>query len=172
MNFLFANPSGLWALLAVPAILLIHFLQERSRQVRVSTLFLLERVKPESVGGARFERLRNSVPLWMQLLAALLLSWLLAEPRWVRQDSRQTVVVVLDSSISMAAFKEPTRALLGEKLRAWSHTAAATEWHLLESDTRQATLYAGSELALLLDAFEKWQPLQSTHRPDEALITA
>ena len=55
LKLLLANPAGLWALLAIPAVLLIHFLQERSRRVRVSTLFLLERVKPESVGGARFD---------------------------------------------------------------------------------------------------------------------
>lgn len=172
MKLLLANPAGLWALLAIPAILLIHFLQERSRRVRVSTLFLLERVKPESVGGARFERLRNSVPLWMQLLAATLIAWILAEPRWIREDSRQTVVVVLDSSVSMSAFKKETRALLEKKLRVWSHSAAHTEWHLLESDVRKPTLYTGAELSLLLDAFGKWEPLMGTHRPDDVLLTA
>lgn len=172
MKLLLANPVGLWALLAIPAILLIHFLQERSRRVRVSTLFLLERVKPESVGGARFERLRNSVPLWMQLLAAALIAWMLAEPRWIREDSRQTVVVVLDSSVSMSAFKKETQALLEKKLRTWSHSAAHTEWHLLESDARKPTLYAGEDLPLLIQSFEKWEPLMGTHRPDDVLLTA
>jgi hypothetical protein len=172
MNFLFANPAGLWALLAMPVILLIHFLQERSRKVRVSTLFLLERVKPESVSGARFEKLRNSVPLWLQLLAALLLAWLLAEPRWIKEDSRQTVVVVLDSSASMSAYFKPTEKLLSEKLKGWSRSAAHTDWHLIESDTRQPTLYAGDDLGLLLQAFTTWQPRRGTHRPDEAIVTA
>ena len=57
----FANPAGLWALLALPVIVAIHCLQERARHRRVSTLFLLERVAPESVSGATFERLRNSL---------------------------------------------------------------------------------------------------------------
>ncbi|QIF04857.1 BatA domain-containing protein [Roseimicrobium sp. ORNL1] len=172
MRLLLANPAGLWALLAVPAILVIHFLQERSRRVRVSTLFLLERVKPESVGGMRFEKLRNSVPLWLQLLAALLLAWVLVEPRWIRQDSRQTVAVVLDSSVSMSAYKEETRALLAEKLRDWARTAAHTEWHLLESDAKKPTLYAGAEMAGVLNAFDTWEPTQGTHRPDDALLIA
>jgi hypothetical protein len=172
LKLILANPAGLWALLAIPAILLIHFLQERSRRVRVSTLFLLERVKPESVGGARFERLRNSVPLWMQLIAALLLSWMLAEPRWIKEDSRQTVVVVLDSSASMSAFTKETQHLLQKKLGAWLRSAAHTEWHLLESDPRKPTLYAGAELSLLLDALEKWEPLAGSHRPDDVLLTA
>ncbi|RBP37682.1 aerotolerance regulator-like protein [Roseimicrobium gellanilyticum] len=172
MRLLLANPAGLWALLAVPAILVIHFLQEKSRRVRVSTLFLLERVKPESVGGMRFERLRNSVPLWLQLLAALLLAWVLVEPRWIRQDSRQTVAVVLDSSVSMSAFKDETRELLAGKLRDWSRTAAHTEWHLLESDARKPTLYAGAEMAGVLRGFDEWKPSQGTHRPDDALLIA
>jgi hypothetical protein len=172
LKLILANPAGLWALLAIPAILLIHFLQERSRRMRVSTLFLLERVKPESVGGARFERLRNSVPLWMQLIAAALLSWMLAEPRWIKEDSRQTVVVVLDSSASMGAFTKETQRLLQKKLGAWLRSAAHTEWHLLESDSRKPTLYTGAELSLLLDALDKWEPLAGTHRPDDVLLTA
>lgn len=172
MKLFLANPAGLWALLAIPLILLIHFLQERTRRIRASTLFLLERVKPQSVGGARIDRLRNSVPLWMQLLAALIIAWLLSDPRWIRRDSRQTVAVVLDSSVSMRAFKKETRALLTDKLARWSGTAARTDWHLIESAPRKPTLYAGSELKGLMDAFDKWEPTLGTHRPDDALMTA
>lgn len=169
MQVLFANPAGFWALLALPVVLAIHFLQERSRRARVSTLFLLERVKPESKEGVKFERLRNSVPLWLQLLSVLLLAWLLAEPRWIREDSRQTVVVVVDSSVSMSVFKESTRERLASRLRAWAKSASQTEWHLLETDTRRPTLYAGKELAGVLRAFDDWEPALGTHRPDEAL---
>jgi hypothetical protein len=171
MKVLLANPAGLWALLAVPTILVIHMLQERSRRVRVSTLFLLERVKPESIGGARLEKLRNSVPLWLQIIAALILTWLLCEPRWIRKDARQTVVVVLDSSASMSAFKEPTKRMLQDKLYSWTRGAAHTDWRLLESAPRKATLYAGTELSGLIEAVDKWEPLSGTHAPDDALQT-
>ncbi len=172
MSVVFANPAGFWALAAVPLVLLIHFLQEQSRRVRCSTLFLLERVKPESVGGARLERLRNSVPLWLQLLAALIIAWLLAEPRWIRQDSRQTVVVVLDSSVSMSAFKKETRQLLRDKLARWAGASAHTDWHLLESGLRRPRLYAGANLGALLGALDKWEPAQGTHALEAALPAA
>src|SRR2546423_8253997 len=107
MNLIFANPLGLWALLGIPAILLIHFLQRESRRVTVSTLFLLEQLNPISAQGRRLERLRNSAPLWLQLLAVLLATWLLTQPRWVRKDSTQSIVVALDSSISMTVFRDP-----------------------------------------------------------------
>jgi len=172
MNFLLSNPAGLWALLGIPAVLLIHFLQERSRRVRSSTLFLLEKVAPESVAGARFEKLRQSVPFWLQLLAVMILTWMLCGPRWIREDSRQTLVVVLDSSVSMSSFKEPTRKLLESQLQKWAEGAATTEWHLLETNPTRRTLYAGLELQPLLRAYDEWQPGLGTHDYEDALILA
>jgi hypothetical protein len=169
----FANPAALYALLALPVIIAIHFLQQRSRRVRVSTLFLLDHATPISVAGARFERLRNSLPLWLQLLAACLITWLLAEPRWLRENSRQTIAVVLDSSISMSAFQahhiEPA---LARSLGPWARTAQATDWLLMESDTRKPVLYRGTELSPLLAALAGWQPTRGTHDPAEALLLA
>lgn len=172
MNIVFSNPTALWALLAIPVIVLIHFLQESSKQVRVSTLFLLERVAPESIGGARFERLRQSVPLWLQILAALLITWLLSGPRWLREDSRQTVVVVLDSSVSMSAFKENTRSLLQQQLHPWTRSAAHTDWHLIESDQRKPSLYSGQSLNDLLTSFDTWQPTSGAHDLEDSLMSA
>src|SRR5882757_9209236 len=97
----FANPAGFWALVGVPAILAIHFLQQRSKRAVTSTWFLIEPFAPRSVGGRTWEKLRSSRSLWLQLLATLMANWLLAEPRWPRSDSAQTVVLVLDSSVSM-----------------------------------------------------------------------
>lgn len=166
----FSNPAALLALLALPVIVLIHCLQERSRRVRVSTLFLLERVGPESVSGARFERLRTSVPLWLQLLAALLVAWIMAGPRWMRNDITQTVVVLLDSSASMSAYRDETRAALDHTLGRWSQNAAHTRWHLLETDSRKPALYAGPHLDELLASLSRWQPLNGSHSPDEAYM--
>lgn len=168
----FANPLGLWALLAVPVILAIHCLQEKSRRLRVSTLFLLERVAPESVSGAKFERLRQSLPMWMQLLAACLLAWMLAEPRWMKKDSQQTVVIVLDSTASMSAFNTEARAAIEKTLAQWSRVAAKTRWHLLESDARKPTLYAGDDRETLLAAFSRWQPLRGELDPTDAFNTS
>jgi hypothetical protein len=168
----FSNPSALYALLALPVILLIHFLQERSRRVRVSTLFLLEHSAPISVSGARIERLRNSLPLWLQLLAALLVTWLLAEPRWTREDSRQNIAVVLDSSVSMSAFREALEPTLSKALTPWSRSAAKTDWLLTQSDTRQPTLYRGEELSALLENLKTFKPTQGTHDPTNALLLA
>ena len=172
MDLSFANPAGFWALLGIPAILLIHFLQREARRVVTSTLFLLEQLNPVSAQGRRFERIRNSVPLWLQLLAVLLLTWLLVQPRWLRKDSAQSVVIVLDSSASMQVFRERMVAALRQRLASFARTAGRTEWVLIESDPARPTLYSGGDLHALFPALEKWTPHLGTHDFAPALRVA
>lgn len=172
MHLSFANPVGFWTLLGIPAVLAIHLLQRESRQVITSTLFLLEALAPVSAQGRRLERLRNSLPLWMQLLAVLLLTWLLAEPRWLRRDSSQRVVVVLDSSVSMLAFHDELGRVLPGRLRLLESAAARTDWRLIETDQARPTLYAGPALGDLLKAAAAWTPHLGSHDFGPALNAA
>jgi Aerotolerance regulator N-terminal len=93
--FTLANPLGLLALLGIPAVLAIHFLQRKAVELPVSTLFLLERTHRDAASGRRLERIIPSIPLWMQLLAVLLLAWFLAEPRFQKSGSVQRIAIVL-----------------------------------------------------------------------------
>ncbi len=172
MGIVLANPWGLVALAAVPLLIAIHSLRQRSRRVVTSTLFLLEHAGPLPTGGIRLERFRQALPFWMQLLASLALTWLLVEPRFIRADSRQTVAVVLDSSASMAAFREPTVAALERVLKRLGAVAGHTDWHLLETGSRRPPLHAGDDLAGLLGALSRWQPTLGTHDPTAALAVA
>lgn len=172
MGIVLANPWGLVALAAVPLLVAIHSLRQRSRRVVTSTLFLLEHAGPLPTGGIRLERFRQAVPFWMQLLASLALTWLLVEPRFIRADSRQTVAVVLDSSASMAAFREPTVAALARVLERLGAVAGHTDWHLLETGSRRPPLHAGDDLAGLLGALPRWQPTLGTHDASAALAVA
>lgn len=171
-GFFFSNPAGLWALLGLPAVLLIHFLQRESRRATISTLFLLEQLAPESAQGRRFERLRQSANLWLQLLAVLLLAWLLAGPRWIRRDSAQSIAIVLDSSASMNAFADDAKRALANKLSSLSAAAARTDWTLLESDPARLALYSGNDSARLLVALQSWRPNLGTHDTGSTLRTA
>ena len=172
MDLSFANPAGFWALLALPVVLGIHFFQRQSRQVVTSTLFLFDALNPVSAQGRRIERLRHSLPLWLQLAAVVLLALLLAGPRFLRRDSSQRVVVVLDSSVSMGAFHAELGRALPAHLRALTRAAAKTEWHLLETDPSRPTLYAGTELTGLLAALDGWTPHLGTHDFTPALDAA
>jgi hypothetical protein len=167
-----ANPAGLWALLGIPAVLAIHFLQRRAKTVPVTTLFLLEKTQRESASGRRFDRLMGSVPLWMQLLAVLLLTWLLVEPRYQKARSTQRVAVVVDSSASMSVFKDALiRALAAEfpKLRG---AATGIELTVRESAADGATLYSGDSVAEALESLRGWSPRDGLTDPSAALRVA
>ncbi|MGF1449281.1 MAG: BatA domain-containing protein [Opitutales bacterium] len=172
MNLFLANPWGLLALLGLPALVLIHFFQRRSRRVVVSTLFLIEDQRLESRTGRRFERWRGSRSFWLQVLAVLLLTWFLVQPRWIREDTVQRIVVVLDDSFSMAAFKPSLGNELTRILPEIQRNAAQTEWILLPSSLSVASLYQGNDAQALLRAFEDWQPVSGEHGFTDALRLA
>lgn len=169
MPVIFSNAAGFWALLGIPVILLIHFLQRESRRLPVSTLFLLEMVDRQSIQGRKLDRLRNSVPLWLQLLAVLLLTWLLVQPRWTSERSVQRIVLVLDSSASMSAFSEETISTLQAEIPPLSAVVGTTEYRAMESQLRGATLYSGTEFPELVRSLENWEPSESAHSPEAAL---
>ena len=73
MNMFFTHPAALWALAGLPVVVAIHFLQRRSRRQTITTLFLLDQMRRQSETGNRIERLRMSIPLWLQLLMVLML---------------------------------------------------------------------------------------------------
>ncbi|NNE90460.1 MAG: hypothetical protein HKN23_02335, partial [Verrucomicrobiales bacterium] len=169
MSITFANLAGFWALLGIPIILAIHFLQRQSKLVTITTLFLLEQMKRESVSGKKFERLRNSIPLWLQLLAVLILTWLLVQPRWVKPESIQRIAIVLDGSASMSAFREPLAENLEKELAKLATAAKTTEFVVLDSRMDSEPVYNGTDLQELVTALNDWEPLGSAHDPGSAL---
>jgi hypothetical protein len=161
--FLLANPAGLWALLAVPAVLAIHFLQQKARAYSTSAWFLIEHLAPDSSRGRTWEKLRQSRALWLQLLAAVAAAWLLTEPRWVLSGSAQTVVIVFDASASMSAFRPAALAAAGRELDEAEGLADRTTWVILTSDPRNPPLYRGEERRAATEAFARWQPQLGSH---------
>lgn len=152
--------------------LAIHFLQRQAVILPISTLFLLEKTQRESASGRRFDRLMNSVPLWMQLLGVLLLTWLLSEPRYQKDRSTQRVAIVLDSSASMSVGKDKLKERLIKSLPDLQGPATALELTVFESTPGMPRLYAGSspeEFAAVLDA---WKPRSGLTDPSQALRLA
>jgi hypothetical protein len=172
MPFVFANPWGLLGLLAIPAVLAIHFLQRRTKTIPVSTLFLIERRRERARMGRRFERLISSVPLWLQLLAALLLAAVLAQPRLPAADSVVRLAVVVDESASMRAFKPDLLRELAALAERHRSAARRIEWLVLPSNPARPRLYAGASTADLLAALDLWQPVEGAQDPRPALRLA
>lgn len=161
MNIFLANPWGLLGLLAVPAIVAIHFLHSKPRRAVISTLFLLERISPPMQGGRRLRHLRHSLLLWLQIALAVLASLLLAEPRIARSDSLQKIVLVLDDSASMEAFRSAVPEALRKTLKSITKPVARSVFHLI--DSRGNALYQGESMEALIQALESWRPRSGEH---------
>ena len=172
MPLTFANPLGLLALLGVPVVLAIHFLQRRTRTIPVSTLFLIEQRRDQSRVGRRLERLISSVPMWLQLLMVILLAAHLAQPRLPVAGSVQRVAVVIDDSASMRVFKRDLTRQLASLAERCQSMARRTEFLVLLADPAQPRLYAGDSSAAMLQAIERWTPAGGPVDPTASLRLA
>lgn len=172
MQVLIGNPWGWLALAALGGVLLIHLLQQQAKRVEISTLFLLDNVPSNPMEGRAFERLRQSVPLWLQIIGVLLITWLLLAPSWVRPESVQRVVLVLDSSLSMAAFRDRMPKTVMPVLQRLAQAAGHTEWVVMSSDTTQNVLYNGGALDGVRHVLANWRPTKGTHDLAPALHLA
>jgi len=163
MQLTLSTPLGLLALLAIPAIIAIHFLQRRSRIYWVSTLFLVPEREMEARRGAQFQFWRNSLSFWLQILVALLIAWMLAGPRWVASDYRQRVTVIYDASVSMQAFEAEADRALEEIVASIGGIFSRTEWVLIPSDARLGPIYRGTDGDAFLRAGREFVPESGTH---------
>ena len=99
----FANPLGLIGLLSLPVIAVIHLYHRRLPPMSVAGLHLWGGEIRQPTPGRKRERLPVTLSLFLELLAALLLSLVLSQPRFGEIDSVQHIVAVLDGSASMSA---------------------------------------------------------------------
>ena len=99
----FANPWGLLGLLAIPAILAIHFFHRRYPPLVIAGAHLWGIETEVQTMGRRWDRLPLSASLFLELLAALVLALLLSQPRLGILGTAKHIVVVLDHSASMEA---------------------------------------------------------------------
>lgn len=118
---MFANPLGLLALLAVPAVLVLHLYRRRHAPRTVSALFLWEGTRQDPSAGPTRDRLERTASLVLECAAAALLALALAGPRSCERGGEH-LVIVLDSTASMGASAGGQRAadraldLIGERL--------------------------------------------------------
>jgi hypothetical protein len=165
---MFANPLGLFALLAVPAVVALHLYRRRFEPRPVSALFLWAVDDRMPVAGRKREPLRTSVSFWSECLAALLLALAFGGPRSGCAAGRsEHLVVVLDSSASMGAVSEgkSTRAraveLVEERIAALGRGSRVT---LVQSGPRPSLVAGPAAFPAEARAeLETWQPGAAHH---------
>ncbi len=90
------------AAVTVPPLVALYFLKLRRQAVPVSTTMLWRRAVEDLQVNAPFQRIRNNLLLWLQLLILLLAAFALGKPIFeARQSDKDTLVLLLDNSASM-----------------------------------------------------------------------
>ena len=164
----FANPWGLLALLAMPAIVAIHLYHRRFPPIVVAGVHLWGvQHEMRSVGRTR-ERLPITPSLLLELLAAFLIAMILSQPRFGELGRATHLVVVLDNSASMQA--EPTTDTSFRDLAA---AELLERMDNLNRGSRVTALVTGNRPATLIgplasvdearDQLASWQPSVSIH---------
>lgn len=100
----FAEPAGFWYGLALGAIVLMYLIKRKYVDTPVSSHLLWNRVLQDMEANRPWQRLRNRLLMFLQLLAAALLTMALASPYLTTHAPvRGHVIIVLDHSASMQA---------------------------------------------------------------------
>lgn len=109
----FLEPMGAWALLALAAVLAFYLLKRQYEERTVPSTYLWRMALRDESASRPLERLRRSLLLILQLLAAALFALALMRPALPGQAAGE-FVIVLDASASMQAADETGRTRMEE----------------------------------------------------------
>jgi Ca-activated chloride channel homolog len=102
MNFL--SPLAFTLAILVPIIIAMYLLKLRRTEQVVSSTYLWQRMVRDVEANAPWQRLRRNLLLLLQLLFLVLLILVLARPfTWTTGSTGQAVILIFDTSASMAA---------------------------------------------------------------------
>jgi len=102
------------ALAAAPPLLLLYFLKLKRREVAISSTLLWRQAVEDLRVNSPFQRLRNSLLLWLQMAIVALAALALAEPAGTAVDANvdKTMVLLIDCSASMSSVEPDGRSRL------------------------------------------------------------
>ena len=158
---------GLFGFLSLPAIVALHLYQRRFPRMAVAGLHLWTGHVDSRDAGPKRDRLTITPSLLLELLAATLLTLVIAGPRLESTRSAQHLVIVLDDSASLATAPEGTslRDVAVERVKTRIEELPADSVVTILLSGQRPTMLAGpatdpeSATAKLTD----WKPSQPQH---------
>jgi von Willebrand factor type A domain/Aerotolerance regulator N-terminal len=107
MQFLSPMTIAIAAGLTIPPLVALYFLKLKRQTFAISSTLLWKKAIEDLHVNAPFQRLRNSLLLWLQLLVLALAAFALGKPMFAREQSRQeTLILMIDQSASMAVVED------------------------------------------------------------------
>ncbi len=106
------SPNALWFLMLIPPFILMYILKQRYEEKQIPSLYLWQQVIMDLDATSPFQRLKNNLLFFLQLLILLLAIFALTNPFiWWKNNSFENVVLVVDNSGSMSGLGEKSRKL-------------------------------------------------------------
>ena len=141
----FLTPAAFALAALIPIIIVMYLLKRRRTERLVSSVYLWRRMVRDLEANAPWQRLRRNLLLLLQVLFLILLILALARPfTWTEGASGQAVILILDTSASMAATDvAPSRM---EAAKAQAHRLADG----LPDDARVTVIAAGDGAQVLV----------------------
>lgn len=104
-------PWALWFLGAIPIIIMMYILKQKFEEREISSVYLWQQVLKDIEVNTPWQKLKKNLLLLLQLLAAFLLVFALADPFVnLRGSDYANLIVVIDNTGSMnAAYNQSTR---------------------------------------------------------------
>jgi len=173
----FGFPAGFWLGLLVPAIIALHFFRRRQQVFPVSGLFLWREEGLENPPGSRLEPIRATLSLLLQLLAAVILTLLVAQPGWTHSGLAAHFVAVIDNGAAMSAAapgEESTKSRVEALLKKrWAELPDYSRITLILTGEHPSFLGTPAQsISEALAALDQWHPTGSFTPPLPALEKA
>lgn len=107
LPFEILNPAGLWMLGALVPLIVLYILKIKRQRLRVPSTWLWAAAQRDLLAKSPFKRLIPQIPLFLQILAIILLALALSRPA-TRSDAiaGDHLALVIDTSASMSALDE------------------------------------------------------------------
>lgn len=101
------SPNGLWFLVLIPIFVLMYILKQRYEEKQIPSLYLWQQVVMDMDATSPFQKLKQNILFFLQLLILLLCIFAMTNPFiWWKNNNYQNVVLVVDTSGSMSALGE------------------------------------------------------------------
>ncbi|MBR1866553.1 MAG: VWA domain-containing protein [Lachnospiraceae bacterium] len=157
----------------IPVIILLYLLKQKAKDEPFSSTMLWQEIYKNLEAKTPFEKLKQNILMYLQILLMLLLILALMAPIWKKGGAAQeNVVLVMDNSASMQYLYDSSDTRLEhsvkEAKREIDSMSEDTTVTLIESNSEAAVLYQGKDKNTLKKRLEQMEPTMNAGNPDVA----
>lgn len=171
---IFNYPAGLLALLGVPVIIILYLLKQKREDYITSSLYLWKSALRDMEANAPWQKLKQNILMYLQILVCILLALLLSQPVISSDRSNSgNVLIVMDCSLSMQSTDmTPTRfdAALKDAVELVEASREGTLFSVIAlSDSPYLVLQNSNDKQRVVQQLKALNAIDTAEDPDSAL---